>query len=869
MYTYVPDIGFGDQLMQDLCCTARSVFVYSSLAQTARRNHCFPRSAALLIITLCFFFFHPLFGQTCKPGALRVLVKDSQESAIFDAQVRVGSDAAEAGTEMTRSMGVADFKSVPCGSWTVRANKAGFEESTTTVQIKDGSIAEISLVLTPQRQHSSVEVVEKAPAIEQSSSENNELRPSEVKALPGNPPTVTETLPLVPGVVRGPQGELKIDGNNEERAALVVNQSDVTDPATGKFGPTVPVDSVQTVNVLNTPFLAQYGRFTSGVVAVETRRGGEKWHGELNDPFPDFRVRSWHMRGIGNVTPRAVLGGPIIPNRLYFLSSITDIFEKVPSRTLGFPYNESKRQWINSFSQIDYILSPRQIVTATVHVSPQHTDFVNPDYFNPQPVTPTYAQHNYVGTVADHFGIFGGTLDSSLSIQRFDAYVGAQGNADMVLAPGGNRGNYFATQNRSAERKEWLEIWSPSPVRVLGTHQFKIGSSLTTASDQGQFTLRPVDILDAYSRLLQRTDFSSRSPYNRSDLEITSYVQDHWSLNPKVAFDYGGRVEHQRLAASLRIAPRVGIAWTPFANERTVFRAGYGQYYDHIPLDVYTFSRYPERTITNYAPDGSILGSPIQYLNVIGSITGPRSFFVQGKQVAGAFSPRGSTWNVQVEHQFSQLLKVRGVYTDNRSVGLIMLEPQLLGTTHELVLNGDGRSRYRQAEITGKLAWKNAQQLVMSYTRSHAEGHINAFDSYLGNFATPIVQPNVYSNLPGDLPNRFLLWGRVNLPLNFSMLPIVEYHNGFPYAQLDAAQSYVGTPYSNSSRFPNFFSADTRLMRDFKINPKYAVRLSVTGFNLSNHFNALAVHANTADPQSGVFFGNYRRRYRFDFEVLF
>ena len=83
----------------------------------------------------------------------------------------------------------------------------------------------------------------------------------------------------------------------------------------------------------------------------------------------------------------------------------------------------------------------------------------------------------------------------------------------------------------------------------------------------------------------------------------------------------------------------------PFRDERTVFRAGYGQFYDHLPLDIYTFSRYPLRTITDYAPDGSIIGEPIQYVNVIGSITGPSSFLVHGQRVAGAFAPRGLTWN--------------------------------------------------------------------------------------------------------------------------------------------------------------------------------------------------------------------------------
>ncbi len=330
----------------------------------------------------------------------------------------------------------------------------------------------------------------------------------------------------------------------------------------------------------------------------------------------------------------------------------------------------------------------------------------------------------------------------------------------------------------------------------------------------------------------------------------------------------GGRVEHQRLATSLRIAPRAGFAWTPFADGRTVFRAGYGQYYDHIPLDVYTFARYPERTITFYAPDGSILSGPTPYVNVIGSVTGPRSFFVAGQQVAGAFAPRGATWNAQVEHSFSPWLRMRGVYTDNRSVGLLQLTKELLADTNEVVLNGDGSSRYRQAEITAKFGWKDGQQLVITYTRSRAEGSLNTFDTFLGNFPIPLIRPEVYSNLPADVPNRFLLWGHAKFPKwNLQILPIVEYRNGFPYSVVDAAQNYVGTP--NATRYRNFFSADTRIVKDVKVNAKYTLRLSLTAFNLTNHFNPLAVHANIDDPQHGVFFGNYHRRYRGDFEVVF
>jgi hypothetical protein len=53
------------------------------------------------------------------------------------------------------------------------------------------------------------------------------------------------------------------------------------------------------------------------------------------------------------------------------------------------------------------------------------------------------------------------------------------------------------------------------------------------------------------------------------------------------------------------------------------------------------------------------------------------------------------------------------------------------------------------------------------------------------------------------------------------------------------------------------------------VNPKYSLRLSLTVTNFTNHFNALQIHNNIADPQSGIFFGTYDRRYRGDFDIIF
>ncbi len=809
-----------------------------------------------------------LSAQICAPGELRIFVVDSQAAPVVEAQVHIASGVTALASRPTDSEGFTDFTGVPCAAWDVTASKEGFETTAASIRIVGAANQELTVILNPKRQSTSVDVTETQPPVEQSAAQNNELHPADIQNLPTNPATIDDALPLEPGVVRGPDGELKIDGAGQERSAMVVNQSDITDPATGKFVQAVPVDAIETVNVLNAPFLAQYGRFTQSVVAVETRRGGEKWHASLNDPFPDFRIRSDRMVGIRNETPRFVVGGPLIKGRLYFISSLQYILDKVPNRTLYFPNNVSKQQTINSFTQLDYILNDKQILTATFHWTPQQINYVNPNYFNPQPTTPSYEQQNYSETLLHRWGLFNGLLDSSVSLQQFDATIGAQGNADMVLTPQGNLGNFFGLQTRVAKRTEWLETWSLAPFHLGGTHQVKMGSSLTGLSDRGHFDYRPIDIEDATGLLEERVTFTNLPAFNRNDLEVTAYAQDHWSLNSRLSIDYGARVEHQKLAGSLRIAPRAGFAWSPFASQKTVFRAGYGTFFDHLPMDIYVFGRYPLRTITDYAPDGSVSGTPVPYTNVIGSINGPRSFLVQGGAAAGEFSPRGATLNLQLEHSFTSYFHARAVYTNNQAVGLVVLDPE--PQVKQIVLNGDGQSRYRQLEVSGKFAWKSGQQLNVTYTRSRAEGSLNTFDSFLGNYPTALVRPDVYGNLPADVPNRLLIWGRLKSHVwDIDVMPLIEFRTGFPYARLDAMQNYVGIPYSDATRFPDFFSADARLMKDLKVNAKYTLRVSLTGYNLSNRFNALAVHNNIADPQYGTFFGNYHRHYRFDLEVLF
>ena len=473
-------------------------------------------------------------AQTCATGELRVFVVDSQEGPIFEAQVRISAAEGMPIEHATQSNGIADFQDVPCGDWSVIVAKEGFETAVKTVQIKSGTNAEVSLTLTPKMQVSSVDVSDTVPLVEQTSTPKTEVHPvgSEDSTEQSGHRLGRAAVGSGSGAVAGWRTQDRRHGR-AARFSFVVNQSDVTDPATGKFGQTVPIDAVETVSVLNTPFLAQYGRFTAGV----DRCRNQAWQREMarrSQPVPS-RTFAFAATACGASETRrrvCVVGGPLIRNRLYLNTALVYIFDNSPVRTLPFPHNESKLQSINSFTQVDWIINPKQILTATLHVSPQHTNFVNPDYFNPQPVTPSYAQHNYVGTIADHFGIFNGILDSSVSVQRYDAYIGAQGSADMVLTPTGNSGNYFGLQNRNARRQEWLETWSPTAMRWLGTHIIKTGTSLTGLGDDGQFTYQPVDIENTAGQLLGAHRL--HQPQRRSagpTWNSLIFAQDHWALN--------------------------------------------------------------------------------------------------------------------------------------------------------------------------------------------------------------------------------------------------------------------------------------------------------------------------------------------------
>ena len=537
--------------------------------------------------------------------------------------------------------------------------------------------------------------------------------------------------------------------------------------------------------------------------------------------------------------------------------------------TLPFPFNQKKEEGFNSFSQLDWVSSSRNLVTATMHVAPQRLGFVSLNYFDPQPTTPDASTHEYTGAISDKWSIFGGIWENAFSVTKFNAAIWPKGTVDLVIQPQFDSGNYFAQQHRNARRYGWSSSFAFGEANHWGIHNYKAGFYVAKSTDNGQITEHPIDIQDMSGHLLEHIAFTGGAPYHKSDTELAFYGQDHWILDPRTSVDLGLRLEHQAISDSLRVAPRAGISWMPFPQSGTVIRAGVGLFYDRVPLGVYSFPEYPERVVTFYDNNGGLIGGPITYINRLGEVLS-RQRLIFTRDGPGNFSPRSTTGTVQLEQPITRNLRLRAGYLQSESNGLVVLTsavPSPGAKTGMTLLSGTGTGRYRQFDVTARLRAGDKRDLSFSFVHGCATGDLNDFTGYVGSFPNAIIRPNQIATQPTDLPNRFLAWGTLQFPHGFGLAPVFEYRNGFPYSRLNELQSYVGVP--NSERFPNFLSADARLWRDFRVNAKYSVRFSVSGFNLTNHFNPEAVHWNTADPAYGLFFGERHRRFTADFDVLF
>ena len=166
------------------------------------------------------------------------------------------------------------------------------------------------------------------------------------------------------------------------------------------------------------------------------------------------------------------------------------------------------------------------------------------------------------------------------------------------------------------------------------------------------------------------------------------------------------------------------------------------------------------------------------------------------------------------------------------------------------IVRGNGEADYREVQISARKQWKNDQQLFVSYVRSVQRGDLNDFAGLFGGWDVPLVQAGGQARLAADAPNRVLAWGTFNLPRSIVVSPVVDWHDGFPYSNVDSRYFYAGEP--NSERFPAFMSMDLVVYKTFTAKGRNA-DIGFQLFNATNHFNPRDVYPVRGDPRLGTF----------------
>src|SRR5215471_735401 len=839
------------------------------------------RSRHLIWLLLIFGSACLCFSQTStsQQQSLTVVIQGPGDLPIPGATCTLaGGSAHPTFTAVSDDTGVARFNHLSRGNYTLTISKPGFEPLTRPNIIIDNqletkietvlaiaSIEEKITVAAPSAVSTSVEVGATTPS--------GRLDRNTMKSLPLATARIDDALPLIPGVVRSAKGELSIKGATEEQSALIINGANASDPATGNFRLNLPVDSVEAVQVFQHPYTGEYGKFIGGLTSIETRRGADQWHFELNDFLPDMRIKGGKILGVAEDSPRLNVNGPLLHDRLFLSQTASYTIAKRSVRGLTFPDNETKTEAQSYFSQLDLILSGHHTESFTVGYFPVRDQYVGLDFFTPKDVTPNYHQRDYSFTARDQYSRNQGLLESMFSFRRFNANVWGQGNAPQVFTPTIELGNYFATLDRRSLRVEALEIYTAPRFNWLGgSHEIKTGFDFSHVSDELRFGAHPVRILRADASLAEVIEFGMRPPrripaYNN---ENSAFVQDRVLVRRNFTVDLGLRFEDQHIAHENNLAPRLGFAWSPDGSDKTVLRGGIGMFYDKVPLNIRGFDRYPQRVVTTYAEDGTTVVSKIRFRNVLVDTnpTGPIDFRHSDRE--GGFVPLNLTWNIQLDQKITRGIAFRANYINSRTRNIYIVDPELdyLGTS-AIVLRSNGNASYRALELTSRFNLKKDDAFYVSYVRSRSRGDLNDFNTYFGDWSNPIIRTNQYSNLPFDVPNRLVAWGKIGLPKRSSISPIIEWRSGFPFSVRDEQQSFVGVRNSDQTRFPNFFSVDLEMAKEIQLTKKYGVRLSVTGFNLTNHFNPRDVHANVADPQFRSFFAPYHRYFTGGFDILF
>ncbi len=234
----------------------------------------------------------PAYSQS-NSGAVKGTVVDPSGAVIKGAAVTIQNPVSQyTRTTQTDAQGNFDFSNVPFNNYHATISAPGFRQSEQDLNLRSSVPSELKVTLTIGETTTEVMVSDAADLIENDSTAHTDVDRALFDKLPleSQSSSISSLVTLAsPGISADSNGLFHSFGDHASNSFYVEGQP-ITDQQSKVFSNQIPLDSVQSMEVIAGAPPAEYGGKTSLVIVVTTRSGlgVTQPHGDVTTTFGNF-----------------------------------------------------------------------------------------------------------------------------------------------------------------------------------------------------------------------------------------------------------------------------------------------------------------------------------------------------------------------------------------------------------------------------------------------------------------------------------------------------------------------------------------------------------------------------------------------------
>jgi Carboxypeptidase regulatory-like domain len=816
------------------------------------------------------------------------ILLDPSGAAIANAQVSLLSpDEKPLAQTTTNASGTFHFDRVPPGKYTLDFQAEGFRQTRSSVNLTSQrqTPIRVTMQIAVLSENVTVDTGDSAPTVSTENSENQNANSIDRNALDRVPVFDQDYITTMSRF-------LDDNATGTNGITLVVNGIEAN-------GPGVTPSAVQEVKINNNPYSARFSRPGRARLEIVTKSGTPAYHGSLNFLFRDSVFDA--TNAFASVKPPE--------RRQYYEGSITGPLghSKRTSFLLALDEDLNDQQAVIDSTALANAVSlgygpiPQTVANPTHHFFGSGRifhDFSNGDQF--------WIGYSYEHRTVENMGVGGTTLPSAgtnthfleheinvshlhqfsphwlnqlrFLVGHFDNSVSSISETPQLAISG-----LFTAGGAQADsrRTEYHFDGTDFATYANNRHQLSFGIDIPDISRRGldDFTNRQGTYTFACNTVPPAPPPSPCNPVVSTyvlqtgqghvvflEKTIHGFVEDNFRLKPNFSLYLGVRYYFQNYFHDVpyNFAPRLGFAYAPSANGKTVIRGGAGLFYDRSgpsPIgDLLHFNGVNLLRFIVDQPHYPVLPSELS--------STPTSVVTLDSH---ARIPYNLQYSIGVERQVTAKTTASAVYIGNRGMdlfrsidanaplnGSIYRPNPALGQDRQIQSQGYLKANALELTFRGKVNKYFSGQV--QYTLSRTDNNTSGITFFPANSYNPAAD---WGRSDNDRLHKFDLLASTQPSRFFTLGVALSLYAGKPVNVTTGADDNhdgiindrpAGVP-RNTLAGPGTIGLDLNLSHDFPLSSKKketkVVSLSLNSFNVLNHPNYLTYIGTMTSPLFG------------------